>query len=140
MIRKKWFLVGGGFAAVAVLAAAVAAVYAQPNGPPPKQRTDRTKESIEVGPKAVVGPAQPAAAPLNVRDFTKSYVELPAKTVLAQADAAIAAANVAFVNPKVQPGKVNWHQDLDTARLASVKSGKPVLLFHMMGRLDDRFC
>ncbi len=45
-----------------------------------------------------------------------------------------------FDNPKVPAGKVAWHADLATACAAAKKSGKPVLLFHMMGRLDDRFC
>lgn len=41
---------------------------------------------------------------------------------------------------KAQPGKVHWHPTLDAARAAAAKSGKPVLLFHMMGRLDQTFC
>jgi hypothetical protein len=45
-----------------------------------------------------------------------------------------------FVNPKVEPGKVKWHPDFDTACTAAAKSGKPVLLFQMMGKLDDQFC
>ena len=45
-----------------------------------------------------------------------------------------------FHNPKVTPGKVHWHSDMEIACRASRKSGKPVLLFQMMGRLDDQFC
>jgi hypothetical protein len=45
-----------------------------------------------------------------------------------------------FVNPKVEPGKVIWHPDFDTACKAAATSGKPVLLFQMMGKLDDQFC
>lgn len=41
---------------------------------------------------------------------------------------------------KVEPGKVRWHKAVQTAMDASRQSGKPVLLFQMMGRLDDRFC
>jgi hypothetical protein len=43
-------------------------------------------------------------------------------------------------NPKVQPGKVNWHPSFAAARRAAEKSGKPVFLFEMMGKLDDQFC
>jgi hypothetical protein len=43
-------------------------------------------------------------------------------------------------NPKVAPGKVVWHADLAAAEAAAKKSGKPVLLFQMMGRLDHKFC
>jgi hypothetical protein len=43
-------------------------------------------------------------------------------------------------NPKVQPGVVNWHTSFAEALTAARKSGKPVLLFQMMGKLDDQFC
>ena len=46
----------------------------------------------------------------------------------------------AFVNPRVAPGKVRWHADFAAACRASARTGRPVLLFQMMGRLDDRFC
>jgi hypothetical protein len=45
-----------------------------------------------------------------------------------------------FVNPKVQPGHVHWHPSFESACEAARKSGKPVLLFQMMGKLDDQFC
>lgn len=41
---------------------------------------------------------------------------------------------------KVKPGLVAWHSTFQKAMAASARSGKPVFLFHMMGRLDDRFC
>jgi hypothetical protein len=43
-------------------------------------------------------------------------------------------------NPKVEPGKVRWHASFDDAQRAAGRSGKPVLLFHLMGRLDRQFC
>ena len=46
----------------------------------------------------------------------------------------------AFRNPKVEPGKVRWHKNFEAACAAARKSGKPVLLFQLMGKLDDRFC
>lgn len=42
-------------------------------------------------------------------------------------------------NPKVEPGKVNWHDDFAAACKASQQSGKPVLLFQLLGQLDQRF-
>lgn len=42
-------------------------------------------------------------------------------------------------NPKVEPGKVNWHVDFAAACEASQQSGKPVLLFQLLGQLDQRF-
>jgi hypothetical protein len=43
-------------------------------------------------------------------------------------------------NPRVKPGLVNWHSTVAEARTASEKSGRPVLVFHMMGQLDRQFC
>lgn len=43
-------------------------------------------------------------------------------------------------NPRVKPGLVNWHGTAAEARAASERSGRPVLVFHMMGQLDRQFC
>lgn len=43
-------------------------------------------------------------------------------------------------NPKVPPGLVQWKNDFEDACLASKRSEKPVLLFQVLGRLDERFC
>jgi hypothetical protein len=86
----------------------------------------------------------PAAAPNNPRalnDRPKRQIERPTEhLVAARSGPAPAAAEVGFANPKVQAGKVRWHADFDTACRASARSGKPVLLFQMMGRLDEKFC
>jgi hypothetical protein len=86
----------------------------------------------------------PAAAPNNppaVADLRKGQIEQPTERLAARAaPAPAAAAGADFVNPKVQPGKVRWHADFDTACRAAARSGKPVLLFQMMGRLDQKFC
>lgn len=37
-------------------------------------------------------------------------------------------------------GRVNWHNSLSAAKAQSRKSGKPVFIFEMMGRLDREFC
>ena len=42
-------------------------------------------------------------------------------------------------NPKTQPGLVQWHQNWEQALRASTNSGKPVLLFQLLGNLDQRF-
>jgi hypothetical protein len=81
------------------------------------------------------------AKPVKPADFTKSVIELPATRILAAQTTPAAPAPAAdIVNPKVQPGKVHWHADREAACRAARKSGKPVLLFQMMGKLDDRFC
>ena len=43
-------------------------------------------------------------------------------------------------NPAVAPGLVPWHPSFAAAQEAAKASGKPVLLLHMMGRLDRQFC
>jgi hypothetical protein len=43
-------------------------------------------------------------------------------------------------NRRVRPGRVTWHEDFAAACAASERSGKPVLLFQMMGRMDQKFC
>lgn len=46
----------------------------------------------------------------------------------------------AAANPRVRPGRVRWHESFEAACAAGGNSGKPVLLFHMMGRMDQKFC
>ncbi|MBK8099982.1 MAG: hypothetical protein IPK26_23000 [Planctomycetes bacterium] len=41
---------------------------------------------------------------------------------------------------RVEPGLVRWHGDFAAARAAATRSGKPVLLFQLLGRLDEEFC
>jgi hypothetical protein len=48
--------------------------------------------------------------------------------------------NDSIANKPVAPGLVEWRQDFATACNLSERSGKPVLLFQMMGKLDDEFC
>jgi hypothetical protein len=76
----------------------------------------------------------------TMADVRKFVIEAPTEKLLAARTAPAAAAPPAFVNPKVEPGKVRWHKDFAAATRAAQTSGKPVLLFQMMGKLDDRFC
>ena len=41
---------------------------------------------------------------------------------------------------RVSAGRVHWHESREAAQAASRVSGKPVLLFQMLGRLDEEFC
>lgn len=43
-------------------------------------------------------------------------------------------------NPYVLPGKVRWHDAVANARHAAGITGKPVLVFQLLGRLDQEFC
>ncbi len=84
-------------------------------------------------------PGAPPNDPGSNMDRPKRTIESPAKRVLARSTNA-PAAPADFVNPKVEPGKVCWHADFAAACRAAGRSGKPVLLFQMMGRLDEKFC
>jgi len=66
-------------------------------------------------------------------DVRKSDIESPLEKT-------IGALSSPAGNPKVAPGKVRWHADFATACAASRQTGRPVLLFQMMGNLDDEFC
>ena len=128
--------------------------FAQPaTNPYAQQRLDVGKNRIETGTKAVFAQgfpapnfplaAQPPAASAPTADVRKGRIEQPTEALLAKALADAAArdaADKAFVNPQVPPGKVNWHTDFAAARRASAKTGRPVLLFQMMGHLDNKFC
>jgi hypothetical protein len=81
-------------------------------------------------------PAQQPASPKPPLDIGKGAIELPVKTILANNSAPAADST----NPTVPPGKVRWHATFGAACQAARKSGKPVLLFQMMGQLDQQFC
>jgi hypothetical protein len=70
---------------------------------------------------------------------TKRVIESPTKDVIA-AKSGAASTPAAFHNPKVEPGQVTWHPSFSAACEAARTSGKPVLLFQMMGKLDEQFC
>lgn len=44
------------------------------------------------------------------------------------------------MGPKESPGLVSWHKHMGEAGAASARSGKPILLVHVLGNLDDHFC
>jgi hypothetical protein len=86
---------------------------------------------------AVSGEEKPAPRP---RDVGKGAIERPVKNVVARTLPEGTSASTPAANPKVEPGKIRWHPSFDAACKAARSSGKPVLLFHMMGKLDDQFC
>jgi hypothetical protein len=132
-------------AAVAGRSAPAADDAAAARFPPPATPTRGAQGG---GPPPAPELAQPGAAPPKRADRGKALIEFPVKNAVAGRTAPPGApANpppptppVASDNPKVEPGKVKWHADFAAACEAAKKSGKPVLLFHMMGNLDDKFC
>jgi hypothetical protein len=114
-------IVGVGVAGLATLF--LARAVADGKAPPPKAPNPASPETVM---KA---------------DRPKAMIEMPAKRILArQTDPTTVTSTSDFVNPKVEPGKVRWRKDFAAACRAAKKSCKPVLLFQMMGKLDDQFC
>lgn len=78
-------------------------------------------------------------APNATPPVAKGLIEGPLKSLVHDRSSA-ALAPSGFVNPKVMPGLVRWHPDFAAACDASRNTGKPVLLFQLLGRLDEQFC
>jgi hypothetical protein len=83
-------------------------------------------------------------------DRRKMVIQAPVKQAIARAVADADRNSAALVdeevlssakeeNPRVAPGIVRWHDDFAAACKAAETSGKPVLLFQMLGQLDQRF-
>jgi hypothetical protein len=86
-------------------------------------------------------------AQLKTADASKLSVELRTKVVLggtAPMPADLMPYPVGepspFLNPKVKAGDVRWHATFAEACSASRRTHKPVLLFQLLGKLDDQFC
>jgi hypothetical protein len=69
-------------------------------------------------------------------DRGKKVIEFGPKKVGAQA---APAPREVTENPPAEPGKVKWHKSFADARAVAKDSGKPILLFQLMGRLDQQF-
>jgi hypothetical protein len=80
------------------------------------------------------------AEPVRADPAKSAVIEPPALAVVRQKSTTPAVSGKAFVNARVLPGKVHWHATFADACQAAQKSRKPVLLFQMMGKLDDLFC
>lgn len=140
----------GNLASLPVSAQGVPA-YAGPQGRP---FPDMSKSRIESPVKGLLKPYREVSSdrsntmtygPIAPRRLTPiAPVVAQAKPVLAKPAAQPKTLGSTKDKPqqseKVEPGKVRWHKAIQTAMDASRQSGKPVLLFQMMGRLDDRFC
>lgn len=91
---------------------------------------------------AFVGAAMLLSAAMAESPAPKPPVEpqLVARATDPAAPGPAAGLDKKFKNPHVEPGKVQWHASFEDACKASARSGKPVLLLQMMGKLDQKFC
>jgi hypothetical protein len=83
--------------------------------------------------------AKPAAADRTKRQVVEPAAEAIVRDAQPSDGADAEEPTGADDNPRVEPGKVQWHDDADAAIAAAKSSGKPVLVFHLLGQLDQRF-
>ena len=115
---------------VALVLAATSAVGAEP----------KRARLLDVSKGRVEAPAKDLVKRTAIVDQPKRIVELPTKRIVKAAD--LGTANPQAVtpdNPRVSPGKVRWRKDYAEALAVSKKSGRPVLLFQLLGELDHKF-
>jgi hypothetical protein len=75
----------------------------------------------------------------EVPDIRKSIVEMPLKEAL-QRSMGRGPADLPVLEDAVPAGAVRWHPSFEHALAAAGTSRKPVLLFQLLGRLDEEFC
>lgn len=111
------------------------------------KKTDLTKSFVIEAPTRILAnyrrlalPAPTLPVPPKVDQTKRDTIELTTHQVVNSSAEKPSDKAKKFKNPKVAPGAVRWHANFEAACAASRKSGKPVLLFQMMGNLDDQFC
>ena len=79
----------------------------------------------------------------GIESVTERTVEVSASSdeLLAATTDTMPASDLArnLDNPRVKPGNIRWHANFLTACRRAEESKKPVLLFQLMGQLDQRF-
>jgi hypothetical protein len=124
----------------------------------PARRMDLSKAAIEQPLKHMIKSGSTQIEPRRP-DVSKLRIEAPLKSIMktgaspdlnksfetkmatnGQVGKPQEPAPLSVANHRVTPGLVSWHKNMATAMKSASKSGKPLLVFHMMGSLDDRFC
>lgn len=94
---------------------------------------DGAKEAVEKPLKKQVADYAKKKVEIPVErkiDVAKMAVELPVKRAIVPETAAAPA----------MAGRVEWRESFAAAVEAAKSSGRPVLLFQLLGRLDEEFC
>lgn len=85
----------------------------------------------------------PAMGPRGM-NVSKGMVETPLERMIQRstpADHPVSGPTGAAPTPaKVAPGLVHWHATLEDAKARARLTGKPVLLFLLLGNLDEAHC
>jgi hypothetical protein len=76
-----------------------------------------------------------------IRNFCRLMLLAITCAVFTTAPSVVAANESCTIqNPTVSAGLLHWHKSFKDACAAAQRSGKPVILFQMLGRLDQEFC
>ncbi|MBC8352652.1 MAG: hypothetical protein H8E66_11720 [Planctomycetes bacterium] len=106
-----------------------------------EKRVDVRKGRIETPLKVVV--AEQAADVRKSVDARKFVIESSVKSLVGKETTGDEPPSEELgegkENSRVQPGLVRWHPDWEHAKLAGAQSGKPILLFQLLGQLDREF-
>ena len=107
-----------------------------------QDRTFVSKRAVELPIERALDVATPVYPVYTA--YSKGLVELPIERVLDLSTLISIAPEGPIAPPRakgpVAPGLVRWHADFASACAAAQRSGKPVLLFQLLGQLDQEFC
>jgi hypothetical protein len=127
----------------AIAAAPPAVLKIKPKVDVRKGRIERPVKKAIAGPYRNATKRTEASKVKTKVDVRKSVIESPVKRVIATKVRTTTkhaeTRNSTTANPRVKPGDVKWHANLTAARKAASRSRKPILLFQMIGQLDQRF-
>ena len=103
----------------------------------PNHSKARVEDAIE---NALAGSSEPQpAAGLRSSFRSKFAVEEVVKLALGRSSG-LGPDELPPLEESVKPGEVRWHGSFEKALAAAGVSGKPVMLFQLLGRLDEGFC
>ena len=141
-----------------IVEAPVESLVGKPSPKPVAKKTPLDAESLEkIMSLLVQRTKKDNKATKRDRDFSKSIAEFPMedlvhnlpKVELADSrkfrvenklENVVRRSNdTAQDNPKCEPGLIKWHESPSAAKASSLKTGKPVLLFTLLGNLDETF-
>ncbi len=77
--------------------------------------------------------------PARSLDVSKKFIETSPKELLEPTAVHHESSLPISDDPQCKPGLVTWHANLQEAKTASRRSGKPILLFQLLGKLDETF-
>jgi hypothetical protein len=110
-----------------------------PQAPPPQRARDFSKTMVIEKPVKDLVRSTAKAAVDGTPAGTAAETTVSGEAGGATNRAASRTVGLGADRQTVTPGLVRWHRTLADACQAAAQSGKPLLVFHLMGSLDERF-